>query len=501
MSSPAINQAPTLPGPELARALGDRFRAASLSESDLLARLGVRELAQIPQIPPAERAQKLSGNNPANVLLRLFYFGAEVPRIEAASALAPVAVDALIEQGVLSATPAGVRSRVQLILTGDTFTTNDPPGADSATSPSGKLSANKVMGVAGTTRIMSDVAIRRPFKSALDMGAGSGLLAIRAAAHCTHVVATDFNPAAASFARFNADLNSVRNVESVHGDLFSAVEGRRFDYIFSNPPFVISPETTVTFRDSGMRGDLFCRRLARESAARLNPGGYFQMICDWPHIAGQSPEQSLATWFEALNADVLVLRLRTTDPVSYAKQWVLSDTTHGKSREPAQLQQVLKSWIDFYASQHFAAISTGVVTLRMLNTGASRTPWFRLDHATEPLVSPAGEQIFQLMAGEDLVRSADATTLLAMRYRVTPAMRLHQQLTPGDTGWSLVETRVQSTEGFSIVTPLDPPTARVLSAVRPDRTGTDIAAACTEPQPTTLTALQTLLRRGIITPP
>jgi hypothetical protein len=130
------------------------------------------------------------------VLLRLFYFGLEVPADLARAALAPVAIDDLLANGILATTPGGVRSRVQLIIRGSTLTTNDPPSPNPG--------PHKVMGVAGTTLIMSDVALRIPFESALDMGAGSGLLAIRAAAHCTRVVATDFNPAASAFAAFNA---------------------------------------------------------------------------------------------------------------------------------------------------------------------------------------------------------------------------------------------------------------------------------------------------------
>ena len=58
-------------------------------------------------------------------------------------------------------------------------------------------------------------------------------------------------------------------VELVEGDLFEPVEGCDFDLIVCNPPYVISPESDIIYRDSGVPGDAFCEALVRRLIDRL----------------------------------------------------------------------------------------------------------------------------------------------------------------------------------------------------------------------------------------
>ncbi len=71
----------------------------------------------------------------------------------------------------------------------------------------------------------------------LDMGTGSGSLAITAAAKASSVLAVDINPDAVEAVLANAARNGVADkVEARVSDVFSAVEGT-FDLIIFNPPF------------------------------------------------------------------------------------------------------------------------------------------------------------------------------------------------------------------------------------------------------------------------
>ena len=62
--------------------------------------------------------------------------------------------------------------------------------------------------------------MRLPVERTLDLGTGSGYLAILAARHSGHVLGTDLNARAVAMARFNAQLNRLGNVELAEGNLF-----------------------------------------------------------------------------------------------------------------------------------------------------------------------------------------------------------------------------------------------------------------------------------------
>ncbi len=94
------------------------------------------------------------------------------------------------------------------------------------------------------TELLIDLALARlpPNKMCriLDLGAGSGAIAITIAKHRpkSHVVAVDCSAAALVVARQNAHNLDVRNVHFVEGSWYDELSDERFDLIVSNPPYV-----------------------------------------------------------------------------------------------------------------------------------------------------------------------------------------------------------------------------------------------------------------------
>lgn len=75
----------------------------------------------------------------------------------------------------------------------------------------------------------------------LDLGAGSGILAITLALELPQakVLAVDLNPAALDIARANAErLAAAGNLSLLASDWFNQIPARKFDLILSNPPYI-----------------------------------------------------------------------------------------------------------------------------------------------------------------------------------------------------------------------------------------------------------------------
>jgi len=124
--------------------------------------------------------------------------------------------------------------------------------------------------------------------SALDLGTGSGCLAIALAAKCpgVKIYASDISGEALGVARENAVKNGVaERIEFLEGSAFEAVAvGVRFDLIVSNPPYIPSAEIETlapevrdydprSALDGGPDGLDFFRRLGREAGNFLKPHG------------------------------------------------------------------------------------------------------------------------------------------------------------------------------------------------------------------------------------
>lgn len=107
---------------------------------------------------------------------------------------------------------------------------------------------------------------------ALDLGTGSGAIAVFAARRGYRVVGVDINPEAVRCARINALLNRLEDrIQIREGDLFAPVAGERFELVLLNPPFFRGePKDRL---DIAWRSTDVIERFAAGLPIALKPGG------------------------------------------------------------------------------------------------------------------------------------------------------------------------------------------------------------------------------------
>lgn len=102
------------------------------------------------------------------------------------------------------------------------------------TIPSGVFPPHFLLSTSFMMDAMKDQSIRG--NSLLELGAGSGALALMMARQGAKVTAVDISATAVEAIKENSRQNALP-IEVLESDLFSALEGRIFDWILVNPPY------------------------------------------------------------------------------------------------------------------------------------------------------------------------------------------------------------------------------------------------------------------------
>lgn len=115
----------------------------------------------------------------------------------------------------------------------------------------------------------------------LDIGTGSGILALAAAQKGCSVVGTDINHIAIRYATESAELSFVEDrCHFITGDMYKPLRGHTFDTIVVNPPFVPLPFGFPFYlsADGGPDGLGIVKRVLDGIAVHLNKNGSFLML-------------------------------------------------------------------------------------------------------------------------------------------------------------------------------------------------------------------------------
>jgi release factor glutamine methyltransferase len=155
------------------------------------------------------------------------------------------------------------------------------------------------------TEHLIETALKIPSETVLDVGTGSGSIAVTLALETeARVTATDISSAALHVAQSNTNRLAAL-VDFLQCDLGSALRDQSFDLVVSNPPYV--PETDRAtlqpeVRDhepaqalfAGPEGLDIYRRLIPEAARLLKPGG--RLILELGYNSLEGVRQMLEGW-------------------------------------------------------------------------------------------------------------------------------------------------------------------------------------------------------------
>jgi len=422
---------------------------------EVFARAGYDEAGLVETLGPIRLPGRLGGDRsyfrrrtgrgrPLDALVRLFLLGLPEDLDVARRALAPIPTEEWARVGLIAIEGNQVRGLVRMMAFRKLVMASDHQEMPEA---QGRL--DQVMGMTSSTVTLANFTVRRPVRSALDLGTGSGVQAFLAAAHSDRVWATDSSARAIDFARFNAAFSGCeKNVEFLEGDTFEPVRGRTFDLIVSNPPFALTPSRRFAYRDSGVPLDGFARHLIRTGASCLNEDGFCQIVCSWAHIAGQDWKERLAEWFRGTGCDAWVMRTDTEEASDYAHGWI-RDTEEAGEEESAQL---FDEWVAYYASVGLEAVSSGLIAIRK---ASGRRNWLRIEDGPANTSGAFGESVLGAFGLRDFLEATDNAALLAAKFRVAESARLDHVCEWEDGSWRIRSAKIRRAQGLQYKSDID----------------------------------------------
>ncbi|MCU0571884.1 MAG: methyltransferase [Syntrophobacteraceae bacterium] len=446
--------------------LRDALDRAGYRDSSILDLLGLKDFPSLRGTDLPLLLRRTGGGSPLETLVRIFLMEVPVSMDSLEAAVHPLEPGALLRSGLVEISGDEALGTVRIIPFQEMLLAFDLPRR--LKTPDHR---DYVMGIGRSSHTLANLTVRSPSRATLDLGCGCGIQGLLAARHSETVLAVDLNPRAVRFTAFNAGLNGLDNVQAAVGDRFKPADGRRFDLIVSNPPFVISPENQYTYRDGGMIGDEMCRSIVKTAPAYLREGGFCQVLCNWCQFAGQDWRERLAGWFQGSGCDVWVLRSETRDAATYASTWI----QHTEHHQPERLVERFHEWMAYYERQGIDSVGAGLITMRR-RSGSNH--WFRADDAPEKMIGPCGRDILHAFTARDwLQKAGDRERWLASAFRLNPDTRLEQTFQPSRDGWEEIEVRLTRTSGLAHSIRVDVAAANLLARCDGSRPLGELASA------------------------
>ncbi|MBX2809127.1 MAG: methyltransferase [Cellvibrionaceae bacterium] len=389
--------------------LRECLRAAAYTEAAICQLLGVDSLQQIEPTHLHYYDRYALPQTPLANLMRLFLLRATVQAPVVSALMGETCFQALQALGVLKTVGGEVSASVDLFSVDGLYLVTDHRYM---IKPEDRIDEDPVMYIGLDSLGLVMTAPRYAVDSVLDLCTGSGIQALSASRYARQVTAVDINPRAIRFARFNAELNGIDNLEVIAGDLYQAVPHGQFDIILANPPFVPSPEQGLKFRDGGSSGERVLARIIAEAHRHLSPSGRLHIVSDLVNLV--TYQAKLQNWWRGGPAQFTVFSTADRDELLFS----VPHSNKPFDQSFAQYNQTLSAWIDNFRAAALQKVNFGYLLIHQYDNDASTDYAHKVIHS--PTVGIYAEVSAYLISRQQLHTQPDSDLVL----RVHPKLRL-----------------------------------------------------------------------------
>jgi hypothetical protein len=172
--------------------------------------------------------------------------------------------------------------------------------------------------------------------------------------------------------------------------MYDPVSGERFDLIVSNPPFVISPAARYSYRETGSRGDDFCRRLVQNTPRHLVQGGHARFLANWLHVKGDDWQDRVGGWLAETGCDGWAVQRDVQDPAEYVELWLRDSAEQGTSAYRERYDE----WLAWFESMDVTGVGFGWIAL---HDSGSLDPVVRVEELPQKVELPVGAQVDEVL--------------------------------------------------------------------------------------------------------